>query len=147
MKILVVAPSWIGDTILAQPLLTLLKQRNPAARIEVLAAAWSAPLLARMAEVDAVIVNPFGHGDFSFGARRALGRRLAGAVPRDTASHGFSHAYVLPNSWKSALIPFFAGVPRRIGYQGESRYLLLNERHRLDVTRHPHLVQRSAPRA
>ena len=144
MKILVVAPSWIGDTILAQPLLTLLKQRNPAARIEVLAAAWSAPLLARMAEVDAVIVNPFGHGNFSFGARRALGRRLAGVVPGDTASHGFSHAYVLPNSWKSALIPFFAGVPRRIGYQGESRYLLLNERHRRDVTRHPQLVQRYA---
>ena len=136
MKILVVAPSWIGDTILAQPLLTLLKQRNPAARIEVLAANWSAPLLARMAEIDAVVVNPFGHGDFCFGARRRLGRRLAGA--------DFSHAYVLPNSWKSALIPFFAGIPRRIGYQGESRYLLLNERHRLDAVRHPQLVQRYA---
>ena len=135
-KILVVAPSWIGDTILAQPLLTLLKQHDPAARIEVLAAEWSAPLLGRMAEVDAVVLNPFRHGEFGFGARRALGRRLAGA--------DFSRAYVLPNSWKSALIPFFAGIPRRIGYQGESRYLLLNERHRLDVTRHPQLVQRYA---
>ena len=136
MKILVVAPSWIGDTILAQPLFALLKRNNPAARIEVLAAAWSAPLLARMAEVDAVIVNPFRHGEFSFGARRALGRRLASA--------DYSHAYVLPNSWKSALVPFFAGIARRIGYQGESRYLLLNERHRLDVGRHPQLVQRYA---
>jgi heptosyltransferase-2 len=136
MKILVVAPSWIGDTILAQPLLTLLKQRDPAARIEVLAADWSAPLLARMAEVDAVITNPFRHGEFNFGARRALGRRLAGA--------DFSAAYVLPNAWKSALVPFFAGIPRRIGYQGESRYLLLNERHRLDTDRHPQLVQRYA---
>ena len=136
MKILVVAPSWIGDTILAQPLLTLLKQHNPGTRIEVLAADWSAPLLGRMAEVDAVIVNPFRHGEFGFGARRALGRRLASA--------DFSVAYVLPNSWKSALIPFFAGIPQRIGYQGESRYLLLNERHRLDATRHPQLVQRYA---
>jgi heptosyltransferase II len=134
--ILVVAPSWIGDTILAQPLLTLLKQHNPAARIEVLAADWSAPLLARMAEVDAVIVNPFRHGEFSFGARRALGRRLVGA--------DYSAAYVLPNSWKSALVPFFAGIARRIGYQGESRYLLLNERHHLDTARHPQLVQRYA---
>ncbi|MFA4970286.1 MAG: lipopolysaccharide heptosyltransferase II [Sulfuritalea sp.] len=136
MKILVVAPSWIGDTILAQPLLALLKRKHPDARIEVLAPDWSAPLLARMAEVDAVIVNPFRHGEFNYGARRALGRRLAGA--------DFQQAYVLPNSWKSALIPFFAGIPRRIGYQGESRYLLLNERHRLDVAAHPQLVQRYA---
>jgi len=136
VKILVVAPSWIGDTILAQPLLALLKRKHPDARIEVLAPDWSAPLLARMAEVDAVIVNPFRHGEFNYGARRALGRRLAGA--------DFQQAYVLPNSWKSALIPFFAGIPRRIGYQGESRYLLLNERHRLDVAAHPQLVQRYA---
>ncbi|WP_310451590.1 lipopolysaccharide heptosyltransferase II [Sulfuritalea sp.] len=136
MKILVVAPSWIGDTILAQPLFTLLKRNDPTARIEVLAADWSAPLLARMAEVDAVIANPFGHGEFNFGARRALGRRLA--------STNYSAAYVLPNSWKSALAPYFAGIPRRIGYQGESRYLLLNERHRLDAVSHPQLVQRYA---
>jgi heptosyltransferase-2 len=136
MKILVVAPSWIDDTILAQPLLALLKRNNPDARIEVLAADWSAPLLARMAEVDAVIVNPFHHGEFNFGARRTLGRRLASA--------DFSAAFVLPNSWKSALVPFFARIPRRIGYQGESRYLLMNERHRLDVAAHPQLVQRYA---
>jgi heptosyltransferase-2 len=136
VKILVVAPSWIGDTILAQPLLALLKRRQPDARIEVLAPDWSAPLLARMAEVDAVIVNPFRHGEFNFRARRALGHRLAAA--------GYQHAYVLPNSWKSALVPFFAGIPRRIGYRGESRYLLLNERHRLDPAQQPQLVQRYA---
>jgi heptosyltransferase-2 len=136
VKILVVAPSWIGDTILAQPLLALLKRNYPAARIVVLAPEWSSPLLARMAEVDAVIVNPFRHSEFNFGARRALGRRLASA--------DYSNAYVLPNSWKSALVPFFAGIGRRIGYQGESRYLLLNERHQLDVARHPQLVQRYA---
>jgi heptosyltransferase-2 len=136
VKILVVAPSWIGDTILAQPLLALLKRNDPAARIDVLAPDWSAPLLGRMAEVDGVIVNPFRHGEFNLGARRALGRRLASA--------DYSHAYVLPNSWKSALVPFFAGIPRRIGYQGEARYLLLNQRRRLDATAHPQLVQRYA---
>ena len=140
MKILVVAPSWIGDTILAQPLLALLKRNHPAARIDVLAPSWSAPLLGRMAEVDEVIVNPFGHGEFNFGARRALGRRLGG----NAASADYQQAYVLPNSWKSALVPFFAGIPRRIGYQGEGRYLLLNQRHRLDVAAHPQLVQRYA---
>ena len=136
MKILIVAPSWIGDTILAQPLLALLKRNHPAARIDVLAPDWSAPLLARMDEVDAVIANPFRHGEFNFGARRALGRRLASA--------DYAECYVLPNSWKSALVPFFAGIPRRVGYLGEGRYLLLNERHRLDAARHPQLVQRYA---
>ena len=136
MKILVVAPSWIGDTIIAQPLLRLIKQRNPGARIDVFAAAWCAPLLARMSEVDAVVDNPFGHGEFGLAARRALGRRLASA--------DYDAAYVLPNSWKSALMPFFAGIPRRIGYRGEARFVLLNERHVLDETAHPLQVQRYA---
>ncbi len=136
MKILVVAPSWIGDTIIAQPLLSLIKQRNPNSRIEVFAADWCAPLLARMPEVDAVVANPFGHGRFSFSDRRALGRRLASA--------DYDAAYVLPNSWKSALVPFFAGIPRRIGYQGEARYVLLNERHTLDKAALPLQVQRYA---
>lgn len=136
MKILVVAPSWIGDTVLAQPLLVLLKRQQKDARIEVLAPGWSAPLLERMAEVDAVITSPFEHGEFDFLARRALGRRLAGA--------DFSRAYVLPNSWKSALVPCFARIPRRIGYCGEARYVLLTERHRLDRAAHPQLAQRYA---
>lgn len=133
---LVVAPSWIGDTILAQPLLALLKRNHPDAVIDVLAPDWSAPLLARMDEVDAVIANPLRHGDFNFGARRSLGHRLAGK--------GYAEAYVLPNSWKSALVPFFAGIPLRVGYHGEARYLLLNRRHRLDETSHPQLAQRYA---
>ncbi|HEY8856827.1 MAG TPA: lipopolysaccharide heptosyltransferase II [Rugosibacter sp.] len=136
MKILVVAPSWIGDTVLSQPLLTLIKQQYPTARIEVLAPTWSAPLLARMAEVDAIITSPFAHGKFNFLARYLLGRRLS--------STDFSRAYILPNSWKSALVPFFAGIPQRIGYHGEARYGLLTERHSLDKVLHPQLVQRYA---
>jgi heptosyltransferase-2 len=89
-----------------------------------------------MPEVDAVVANPFGHGRFSFSDRRALGRRLASA--------DYDAAYVLPNSWKSALVPFFAGIPRRIGYQGEARYVLLNERHTLDKAALPLQVQRYA---
>lgn len=135
-KILVVAPSWVGDTILAQPLLTLLKAQAPQVAIDVLAPAWSAPLLARMPEVAGVVVNPFAHGEFNWRARRALGRRLATA--------DYAAAYVLPNTWKSALVPFFAGIPQRIGYQGEARYGLLNRRHRLDTVAHPQLVQRYA---
>lgn len=129
---LVVAPSWIGDTLIAQPLLTRLAQRG--AVIDVLAPGWSAPLFGRMAEVRQVIANPFGHGDFAFTARRALGHSLIAA--------GYQAAYVLPNSWKSALVPFFARIPLRVGYTGEARYGLLNRRHTLDKAAHPRLVDR-----
>jgi len=135
-NILVVAPSWIGDTIMMQPLLMRLRELHPAAEIHVLATAWSAPLLARMPEITASIENPFAHGKFDWAGRKALGRRLAGA--------DFAQAYVLPNSWKSALVPFFAGIPRRIGYTGEARFGLLNDRRRLDKTALPRLVDRYA---
>ncbi len=134
-RILIVAPSWIGDTIMMQPLLMRLK-RDPDVEIHVLAPAWSAPLLARMPEVAATIENPFAHGQFDWAGRKALGRRLATA--------DFSAAYVLPNSWKSALVPFFAKIPKRTGYTGEARYILLNDRHTLDEAAMPRLVDRYA---
>lgn len=117
-----------------QPLLMRLKQRAPAAELHVLAPRWSAPLLSRMPEVDAVIDNPFPHGAFDWAGRKALGRRLAGA--------SFAQAYVLPNSWKSALVPFFAEIPERIGYTGEARFILLNRR--LPNSTLPRLVDRYA---
>ena len=69
LKILIVAPSWIGDTIMMQPLLMRLQAQRPDAAIHVLAPAWSAPLLARMPEVAAVIENPFAHGEFDWAGR------------------------------------------------------------------------------
>ena len=131
---MVVAPSWIGDTILAQPLLARLHAQG--AIIDVLAPAWTAPLLQRMPQVRRVIASPFKHGDFSFWARRALGKRLA--------TENYGAAYVLPNSWKSALVPFFADVPQRIGYQGEARIVLLNRRLTQDEQALPQLAQRYA---
>lgn len=135
-RILIVAPSWIGDTIMMQPLLMRLQARDPRAEIHVLAPAWSAPLLARMPEVSACIENPFAHGKFDWAGRRALGRRLAAA--------DFTAAYVLPNSWKSALVPYFAHIPKRTGYHGEARYILLNDRHHFDAAAMPRLVDRYA---
>jgi heptosyltransferase-2 len=135
-RILIVAPSWIGDTIMMQPLLMRLKVRDPAAEIHVLAPAWSAPLLARMPEVAGIVENPFAHGQFDWTGRKALGRRLA--------KTDFARAYVLPNSWKSALVPFFARIPQRTGYHGEARYFLLNDRHKLDKAAMPRLVDRYA---
>ncbi len=119
-----------------QPLLSVLRQREPDAAIDVLAPDWSAPLLARMPEVTQALTNPFAHGQFRWSARRELGRSLR--------ERRYSRCYVLPNSWKSALIPFFAAIPERIGYHGEARWGLLNRRRRLDTQSHPQLVQRYA---
>jgi heptosyltransferase-2 len=117
LRVLVVAPNWIGDALMAQPLLA----RLTGATIDVLAPPWVAPVMRRMREVSEVIEAPFRHGALQLGERWRLGRSLS--------KRGYDSAIVLPNSWKSALIPFFAAIPRRIGYTGEARYGLVNQRH------------------
>ena len=117
-RILVVAPNWIGDALMAQPLLTRLREQDPAAKIHVLAPDWVAPVARRMPEVDEVIAVPFRHGALNLPSRWRLARALA--------RRGYDRAIVLPNSWKSALVPFLARIPRRAGYVGELRYGLLN---------------------
>lgn len=135
-KALVVAPSWIGDTLLAQPLLTRLHARHPGLLLDAFAPAWAAPVLARMREIRRIIPNPFAHGEFNLAGRWRTGRELA--------REGYDAAIVLPNSWKSALVPFFAGIPQRIGFRGEARHVLLNRIHRLDAAALPQLAQRYA---
>jgi heptosyltransferase-2 len=137
MKIVIVAPSWIGDTVAAQPLFMRLRDRYPQARIDALAAPWVAAVLHAMPEIDGeVIDNPFDHGQLRLMERWALARLLT--------KRGYDAAYVLPNSLKSALIPFFAGIPRRVGFTGESRYALINVRHTLDKAALPLQVERYA---
>lgn len=131
--ILIIGPAWVGDMVMTQSLCITLKQRFPDCEIDVLAPAWSGPLLARMPEVRAAIELPVGHGEFGFHARRRLGRSLRGR---------YDWAIVTPRSWKKALVPFFARVPRRTGYRGEWRYGLINDMRRLDKQVLPLAVQR-----
>jgi heptosyltransferase-2 len=121
-RILVVAPNWIGDALMAQPLLGRLKAKQPDAKIDVLAPEWVAPVASRMPEVDRVIAAPWLHGPLQLRERRRLGRELR--------RERYAQAIVLPNTWKSALVPWFAGIPVRSGYTGEARYGLLNLRYR-----------------
>jgi heptosyltransferase-2 len=125
----VVAPNWIGDALMAQPLLARLRARHPAARIEVLAPPWVAPVARRMAEVDEVLEADLRHGELQLGDRWRLGRRLK--------ERGYAEAYVLPNTMKSALAPSFARIPLRVGYLGESRVGLLNRIHKAKAAREP----------
>jgi heptosyltransferase-2 len=114
---LVIAPQWIGDAVMTEPLLRRLRARGE--RLAVGALPWVAPVYRAMPQVEEVIEFPFAHGGLQLKARRSLGRELAGR---------FDTAYVLPNSLKSALLPLLAGIPRRVGYLGEARVGLLTHR-------------------
>ena len=132
-RVLVVGPSWVGDMVMAQSLFKTIQQRHPGAVIDVLAPDWSLPLLAHMPEVRSGLSMPIAHGQFGLRERWAIGRSLRGA---------YDQAFVLPNSWKSALIPWFARIPRRTGWVGEQRYGLLNDARHLDKQRLCKMVER-----
>lgn len=116
LRSLVIAPQWIGDAVMSEPLLRRLADRGE--RLTVAALPWVAPVYRAVPQVADVIELPFAHGRLDWSGRRAIAKSLRGR---------FDSAYVLPNSIKSALIPFFARIPRRVGYRGEGRPWLLNE--------------------
>jgi heptosyltransferase II len=115
-RILIIAPSWIGDMVMAHSLIQLLENQ---AEIDVFAPQWSAPLLERMSGVSNAIVHDFKHGSLDLKSRFQIGKSLI--------SNHYDQAILLPNSFKSALIPFLAKIPQRTGYLGEMRFLLLND--------------------
>ncbi|MCR3755896.1 MAG: ADP-heptose--LPS heptosyltransferase 2 [Sodalis sp. Psp] len=136
MKILVIGPSWVGDMMMSQSLYRLLIQHHPGVQIDVMAPAWCLPLLNRMPEVSQALEMPLRHGALALGARRRLGL--------SRQKNGYHQALVLPNSFKSALVPFFADIPQRTGWRGEMRYGLLNDIRILDKYAFPLMVQRYA---
>lgn len=117
MNALIIAPQWIGDAVMTEPLLRRLHARGE--RLTVGALPWVAPVYRAMPQVAEVIEFPFAHGGLQFRARRSIAKRIEGQ---------FDKAYVLPNSLKSALLPFMASIPQRIGYLGETRVGLLTHR-------------------
>lgn len=133
-RILIIGPSWVGDMVMAQSLFSSLKMQQPDTPIDVLAPAWSQPILERMPEVAATIAMPVGHGTLALAERWRLGRSLS--------QRRYRQAIVLPNSLKSALIPFFAAIPQRTGWRGEMRYGLLNDVRVLDKARYPLMIER-----
>ncbi|MBL4647972.1 MAG: lipopolysaccharide heptosyltransferase II, partial [Gammaproteobacteria bacterium] len=135
-KILVVAPAWIGDILMAQTLFKLLQQNNPRIIIDVLAPAATQPLLQRMPEVTHHFLLDSQHGEFALLKRYQLGKQLR--------KNNYQQAIVLPNSWKSALAPFFAKIPQRTGWLGEQRYGLLTDYRRLNKHIYPQMIQRFA---
>lgn len=135
-RILIVGPAWVGDMMMAQVLFQLLHQHNPACELHILAPAWSQGLLAHMPKVQKSIVLPFSHGQLQLRKRYHFAKQLR--------AEKYDQAIVLPNSFKSALIPFFANIPKRTGFLGEYRFGLLNDIYDLDKKAMPTMVQRFA---
>ena len=119
MKILVVGPSWVGDSVMAQTLYKRIKKELPSSQIDVISPHWSLALLERMPEVCKKIVSPFSHGETKLLERYRLGQGLK--------KENYDRAIVLTNSLKSSLIPYFARIGVRTGWLGEFRYGLIND--------------------
>jgi heptosyltransferase-2 len=133
-KILVLGPAWVGDMVLAQSLFKTLKANQPDCVIDVAAPAWTLPLLERMPEVAEAIALPFKHGELAFWKRIAFGRTLK--------NNGYTQAIILTNSFKSALLPWAAGIAKRTSFLGEMRYGLINDIRPLDKSALKMTVQR-----
>ncbi|MES2151328.1 MAG: lipopolysaccharide heptosyltransferase II [Pseudomonadota bacterium] len=120
-RTLVISPNWIGDAVMAQALLQRLRAQQPERPIDVLAPPSVAPVWRAMAEVDEVLETPFRHGALQLRERWKYAQLLR--------ARGYADAYVLPNTLKYALIPWLAGIPKRVGYKGEMRHGLINLMH------------------
>lgn len=131
---LVIGPSWIGDMVIAQSMFMVMHMCNPSRSIDVVAPAWSAPLLARMPEVRDLVDLQVGHGELGLRKRFRLSKQLR--------SKQYESALILPNSYKSALLPWLTAIRKRTGYRGEYRYGLINDMRPFDPAKMPALVQR-----
>jgi heptosyltransferase-2 len=135
-RILIVAPSWVGDAILSEPLVALLRDPFEDPIVDVLVPPWCAPVYARMRGIRRIVESPFAHGGLDLAQRKRLAHDLRG--------ERYSHSFILPNSWKSALVPWLARIPKRVGYTGEARFGLLTDARSLDKRALPRLVDRFA---
>lgn len=134
-KVLIIGPSWVGDLVMSQTLFKMLKQiHGDELVLDVFANSWANGILSRMNEVDNVILNPFQHKELALLKRIKLGLSLR--------KNKYDQVFVLPNSLKSAIVPFFSGIKKRTGFIGESRYGLLNDFYKLDKDKLPLMIDR-----
>jgi heptosyltransferase-2 len=135
-RILVVSPAWVGDMVMAQTLYKVLRRRYPDIKIDVIAPPATLPLVSRMPEISRGIRFDLAHGELGIGKRKICGKALS--------KNEYRQAIVLPNSLKSALVPFYANIPLRTGFRGEFRYGLINDMRMLNKRNLPRMIDRFA---
>ena len=118
-KILIVAPSWIGDLIITQSFLKYLKNLYPDSVIDLVSRKGFISLLKLMPEIDNIYEIDIKHGKLDLIKRYKFSQVVK--------ENNYTESFVLTNSFKSALIPWFANIPTRVGFLGEGRFFLLNK--------------------
>jgi lipopolysaccharide heptosyltransferase II len=133
--ILIVPYMWIGDFVRCHSVVKVLKTRWPERPVDVLATALCRPLADYMPGLRQAIAGDLPRSRLGLAAQQALAARLR--------ANGYGLALVLPRTWKAAMAPYLAGIPRRVGFVGEARFGLLNE-WRWGERRLPRMVDRCA---
>jgi heptosyltransferase II len=136
--ILIVPYMWIGDFVRCHSVVKVLRQRFPDRPVDVLTTSLCAPLADYMPGIRQAIVADLPRGRLALSQQRALARRLK--------REDYGMALTMPRTWKAALAPFLAGIPQRIGFAGEARFVLLNDV-RFGEKKLPRMVDRCAMRA
>jgi heptosyltransferase-2 len=117
--ILLVPYMWIGDFVRGHTVVQVLNARYPGRPVDVLATPLVATLLDYMPGVRKGILSDLPRGRLALRQQWALAKRLR--------AEGYGTALVMPRTWKSALAPYLAGIPERVGFLGEGRLVLLND--------------------
>jgi len=121
-NILVILPSWIGDTIMSQSLLLELKRIHNNCNIDVIARPYISELINLIPQINNKMFLDIKHGNLGLLDRLNLVKEIK--------KNQYTDAYILPNSFKSALVPWLAGIPNRIGYTTEFRQMLLTKKYK-----------------
>jgi len=132
---LLVPYMWIGDFVRCHSVVKLLRQRFPKRPVDVLATSLCAPLADYMPGLREAVVFDL--------PRSRLGLRQQAQLAERLRARRYGTALVMPRTWKSALAPFLAGIPERVGFVGEARFGLLND-WRWGERKLPRMVDRCA---
>jgi heptosyltransferase-2 len=135
-RILVRAPNWIGDQVLAYPFYRMLRAHYPDAWIAVICTEWVKDIQFR-GFVDEVLVLPRKKTDSFLKTAIGLFRYSKSIKAKGPWDLGIS----LPNSFGAALILKLAGAKKRRGYVADARTLLLNEPMAFDPSASIHRAQ------
>ena len=133
--ILIVPYMWIGDFVRCHSVVSVLRERFPDRPVDMLATTLCAPLADYMPGVRQAIIADLPRGRIALAQQIALAKRLK--------FEDYGTALIMPRTWKSALAPFFAGIPQRVGFAGEARFFLLNDL-RFGERKLPRMVDRCA---